>query len=117
MLDQVIRNARVPGRSELVDIGFAAGRIEALESGIVSGAPAYDAGGCLCCAGLVETHIHLDKSRIVERCSPAEGRVDNAIDRVSRIKHTFTVEDVYQRAKTTLERCVANGTTRMRTHA
>lgn len=117
MLDQIVRNARLPGRSDLVDIGFEGGRIAALENHIASDAPAYDAGGCLCCGGLVETHIHLDKSRIVDRCAPAEGRVDDAIQRVSSIKHTFTVEDVYERAKATLERSIANGTTRMRTHA
>ena len=117
MLDQIIRNARLPGRSDLVDIGFSAGRIAVLEKRITSDAPAYDAGGRLCCGGLIESHIHLDKSRIVDRCAPAQGRVDNAIDRVSSIKHTFTVEDVYERAKTTLERCIANGTTQMRTHA
>ena len=117
MLDQIVRNARLPDRSDLVDIGVAAGRIAVLEKRITGDAPAYDAAGRLCCGGLIESHIHLDKSRIVDRCAPAQGRRDNAIDRVSSIKHTFTVEDVYERAKTTLERCIANGTTQMRTHA
>ncbi len=49
MLDHVIRNARLPGADDLVDIGCAAGRIAAVERGIVCDAPAYDAGGCLCC--------------------------------------------------------------------
>jgi len=34
----------------------------------------YDAGGRLVCAGLIESHIHLDKSRIADRCPlPREG--------------------------------------------
>ena len=88
MLDHIIRNARVPGHGELVDIGFAQGKVAALEHGIVSDAPAYDAAGCLCCGGLVGTHIHLDKSRIVDRCAPPPERsVDNAIERVSSAIH------------------------------
>jgi cytosine deaminase len=118
MLDYVIRNARLPGREGLVDIGFEGGRVAALERGIVCDAPEYDACGCLCCGGLVETHIHLDKSRIIDRCAPEPGgRAHKAMERVSDVKHTFTPEDVYERAKTTLERCIANGTTRMRTHS
>jgi cytosine deaminase len=116
MLDYVIRNARLPGREDAVDIGFERGKIAALERGIVCDAPSHDAEGCLCCGGLVETHIHLDKSRIIDRCAPAPGRSADAVRRVSEVKHTFTVEDVYTRARTTLENCIKNGTTRMRTH-
>lgn len=117
MIDHVIRNARLPGHDGLLDIGFENGRIAALERGIVCDAPETDAGGCLCCGGLVETHIHLDKSRIIDRCAPEpEGRGHLAMERVSAVKHTFTVEDVYERAKATLERCIANGAQRMRTH-
>ena len=36
--------------------------------------------------------------------------------RTSAVKHTFTVEDVYARARATLEQCVLNGITHMRTH-
>ena len=116
MLDYVIRNARLPASQDTLDIGFAAGRIAALEPGLVCDAPAYDAQGCLCCGGLIETHIHLDKSRIIDRCAPAPGRGADAVRRVSEVKHTFTVEDVYSRAKATLEDCIKNGATRMRTH-
>lgn len=117
MLDHVIRNARLPGREDLVDIGFEKGRIAALERGLLCDAPEHDAEGCLCCGGLVETHIHLDKSRIIDRCAPEPGgRVHRAMERVSEVKHTFTVEDVHERARTTLERCIANGATRMRAH-
>ena len=39
------------------------------------------------------------------------------MQRVSDIKHTFTVEDVTSRARRTLEKCISHGTTLMRTHA
>ena len=58
-MDLVVRNARL-SNGVLTDIGILAGRIVAIQPGLVADAPAYDAEGCLVCAGLVETHIHLD---------------------------------------------------------
>src|SRR3954467_2826737 len=117
MIDFVIRNARVHGRADRpADIGFEKGRIAAVEPDLVCDAPSYDAEGCLCCGGLIETHIHLDKSRIIDRCAPEKGRDHNAMKRVSDVKHTMTVEDVHKRARETLEACIKHGGTRMRTH-
>ena len=113
-MDFVIRNARLPEGAS-VDIGFEGGRIAAIERSITAPAPAYDAKGCLACAGLVETHIHLDKSRIVDRCAPQPRRTLSPVSSVAPIKHTMTVEDNYQRAERTLEQCIVHGTTRMRT--
>src|SRR5215203_1854994 len=80
MLDFVIRNARVAGRHDaLTDIGFENGRIAAVEPNLICDAPSHDAEGCLCCGGLIETHIHLDKSRIIDRCTPETGRNANAV--------------------------------------
>src|SRR3954463_13968210 len=117
MIDYVIRNARVHGQGDTpADIGFEKGHIAAVEPKLVCDAPEYDAQGRLCCAGLIETHIHLDKSRIIDRCAPEKGRDHNAMKRVSDVKHTMTVEDVHKRARETLEGCIKHGTTRMRTH-
>src|SRR5512145_2010722 len=120
MLDYVIRNARVPGAANggNVDIGFSKGRIAAIEPKLVADSPSFDAQGCLCCGGLVETHIHLDKSRIIDRCAPEPSRSQpDHMRRVQAVKSTFTVEDIYARAKETLETCIKQGTTRIRTHA
>jgi cytosine/creatinine deaminase len=117
MIDYVVRNARVTGRLDVtIDIGFEKGRIAAVESNLVCDAPEYDAQGCFCCAGLIETHIHLDKSRIIDRCAGESGRDHNAMKRVSDVKKTFSIEDVRKRAGETLENCIKHGTTRMRTH-
>ena len=69
-MDLIIRNARLADRpaSEPLDIGVAGGKIVTIESGLAGAAETYDAGGRLACAGLIETHIHLDKSRIIDRC-------------------------------------------------
>ncbi|NIK49321.1 amidohydrolase family protein [Variibacter gotjawalensis] len=117
MIDLVIRNARVashPGR--LVDLGIAAGKIVAIESGLRADAEEGDAGGRLVAPGFVETHLHLDKSCILDRCATKDGTLDEAIRETSRAKAGFSPEDVYARAKKTLEKCILNGTTHIRTH-
>ena len=121
MLDTVLRGARIAGAgadAPLVDIGIAGGTIAAVEPDIPcdSDADSVDLGGKLVSPGLVETHIHLDKSRIVDRCAPAAGRARDHMERVSAVKPGFTVEDVYARAAATLEQCILNGTTHVRTH-
>ena len=114
-MDLIVRNARLAAGA-VVDIGVQGGRIVAIQPGLAADGPAYDALGRLACAGLVETHIHLDKTRIIDRCPPEDGRNANAVPRVAAVKATFTEEDVYRRASTTLENCIKHGTTRMRTH-
>ena len=114
-MDLILRNARLA--CDLVDIGVKDGRIAAIGPGLAAeGATTYDAAGCMVCAGLCETHIHLEKSRIIGRCGPEHGRDPRAMQRVSAVKHTFTAEDVIARARETLEACIINGATRMRAH-
>ncbi len=117
-MDLIIRNARLLGLPEHapVDIGVRGGQIIAIETNLMANAPVFDAEGNLACAGLVETHIHLDKTRIIDRCAPEDGRDANAVARVAAVKHSFTEADVYRRASRTLEECIKHGTTRMRTH-
>jgi cytosine deaminase len=117
-MDLIVRNARLSNAPEapLTDIGVAGGIIVAIEPGIAAEAQIFEAAGCLVCAGFVETHIHLDKSCIIDRCPPEDGRQANAVPRVAAVKPTFSVEDVYARAARTLEKCIKHGTTRMRTH-
>ncbi|MGH7115364.1 MAG: amidohydrolase family protein [Stellaceae bacterium] len=117
-MDLIVRNARLadrPAGSQPVDIGVADGRIVALGHGLGEAAEAYDAQGRLACAGLVETHIHLDKSRLIDRLPPEAGRRIAPMAQVKAIKHELTIEDVRQRAARTLEACILNGATRMRT--
>ena len=114
-MDLIVRNARLPN-GDLADIGTEGGRIVVIQPGLVADAPIYDAEGCLVCAGLVETHIHLDKSRIIGRCAPEPGRSPKSMERVAAVKHTFSEQDVYDRASATLEECIKHGATRMRTH-
>lgn len=118
-MDLVLRNARLqsdaPGTPPR-DIGVAGGRIVAIAPNLPAAGESFDAGGRLVCAGFVETHIHLDKSCIIDRCTCETSREAFAVKRVAAVKHTFSVEDVTARARRTLEKCIAHGATRMRTH-
>jgi cytosine deaminase len=93
-VDLIIRNARLADRpfSEPLDIGVAGGNIVAIESGLTDAAETYDAAGRVACAGLVETHIHLDKSRIIDRCPPEAGREIAPMRQVAALKPGFTVK-------------------------
>jgi cytosine deaminase len=115
-MDLIIRNARLstrPGDAP-VDIGVENGRIAVIAPALAADGREHDAEGGLACAGLIETHIHLDKSRIIERCPPEETRDVNPVESVAPLKKTFTVEDVRMRAACTLEECILHGATRMR---
>ena len=79
-------------------------------------APQIDVGGCLVVPGFIETHIHLDKSCIMDRCRSDRGTLDEAIAQVRQAKAQFTEEDVFARASRTLEKAIVHGTTHLRTH-
>jgi cytosine deaminase len=73
-LDLVLRQARLTGVDDrIVDIGVRNGRIAALEPGLASDAPERNLNGRLVVPGFVETHIHLDKSNIIDRCTIRHG--------------------------------------------
>ncbi|MGB9649867.1 MAG: amidohydrolase family protein [Stellaceae bacterium] len=116
-MDLIVRNVRLPGSRavEPVDIGVAGGKIVAIEKGLAAEAETYNAGGRLACGGLIETHIHLDKSRIIGRAPPETGRRISPMKQVAALKSGFTVEDVRARAERTLTECILHGATRMRT--
>src|ERR1700738_2279721 len=116
-MDLIIRNARLSDRPESppVDIGVKDGRIATIEPALSAQGQIYDAQGRLACPGLIETHIHLDKSRIIDRCAPQERRTLSPVFGVTPVKKHMTVEDVRARAAQTVEQCILHGTTRMRT--
>ncbi len=118
--DLIVRNARLANGGASrgpVDIAVSNGRIAAIEPRIAGGGENVDAGGRFVSPGLVESHFHLDKSRILDRVAPLpDRRATDHMARTSAVKHTFTVEDVYARASGTLEQCLLNGVGHMRTH-
>ena len=116
-MDLIFQRAYLPDRpGELFDIGLDKGKIAAIAPSILADAQTIDLEGRLVSPGFIETHIHLDKSCILDRCKAETGDLDEAIREVAAAKRNFTPEDVYRRAKRTLEKCILNGTTHMRTH-
>ena len=115
-MDWVITGAMLPDGTGPLDVGIAAGRIAAIAPAIDTDARRIPAGGCLLAPGLVETHFHLDKTCIMDRCTPMEGTVAEAVRLTSTAKRSFTPEDIYARGSRVLQRAIGWGTTRMRTH-
>jgi len=116
-MDVILKNARRLGAEhELTDIGIAGGRIAAVAPGLAADGEIIDLGGRLVSPGFVETHIHLDKSCILDRVKSEKGDIEEAIAESARAKAAFTPEDVHFRAVRTLEKAILQGTTHMRTH-
>jgi len=116
-MDLILRNAvLVGGDGSTVDIGIEDGRIKAIEAGLAAEGETLDLAGRLLSPGFIETHIHLDKACIMDRCRSEKGDLAEAIDEVTKSKKEFSEEDVAARAARVLEKCVSHGTTHMRTH-
>lgn len=118
VFDTILRNGRVAGLHGPVDIGVREGRIAAIDAalGASDGAREFALDGRLAMAGFVETHIHLDKSCISDRCACRTGTLKEAIETVAAAKLGFTEEDIYARGRRTLEKAILQGTMRMRSH-
>src|SRR5215208_7595462 len=115
-MDLILRNARLIGaEQEIADIGILGGKIATIEQSLAAEGETIDLAGRLVSSGLIETHIHLDKSCILDRCKAEKGDLEEAIGEVAKAKRAFTPEDVYGRARRTLEKSILNGTTHMRT--
>jgi cytosine/creatinine deaminase len=118
--DTVLRGGRLGGQEhELVDIGVRDGLVAAINPpGVIAADAARDVAldGRLLVPGFVETHIHLDKSCISDRCTCRTGTLKEAIENVAAAKLGFTEDDIVARGRRTLEKAIVQGTTRMRAH-
>lgn len=114
-MDLILRNAVIHD-GERVDIGIEAGKVVAIGTSLEGSGEQIDLQQRLVVPGFVETHLHLDKSCILDRCHIEEGTLKEAIAEVSRLKKGFSAEDVFERASGTLEKAMVQGTTHVRTH-
>lgn len=116
-MDLILRGGRIAGgEGTRVDIGIAGGRIAAIAPAVEADAPSLDLDGHLIAPGFVETHIHLDKACILDRCEAESGDLAEAIEQVAAAERAFTEEDVTRRARHVLDKCIGQGTTHLRTH-
>jgi cytosine deaminase len=118
-LDLIIRNARLASAGSdhpIVDIGVQHGIIVAVAPNLAADGPAHEARGKLVSPGLIESHFHLDKARLIDHVPLQSDRmIRDHMERTASIKHTFTPEEMYARAQATLEQCLLHGVTHMRT--
>jgi len=116
MSELIVRNVRLPDYETLVDVLARDGLIVAIGPGLVSDARELPGNGALLTPGFAESHIHLDKACILDRCHNETGTLAGAIASVGAAKKTFTAEDVYRRGRKVLEKAIIQGTNAMRTH-
>ena len=116
MFDLIVRNAYLRGRDGVWDIAIKGEHIQAIERQIVADAPLADVGGCIVLPGFCDTHVHLDKACLLDRCGHDHATLADAIAAVSELKSGFDVQDVYDRGARCLDRAIVQGTSHMRTH-
>jgi cytosine/adenosine deaminase-related metal-dependent hydrolase len=119
-LDALLTNCRLAD-GRLVDIGIAGGRIAAIGEdtapSLSNRVPILDIGGDLVLPGLVDGHMHLDKTLMGLPWMPHKA----GPTRMSRIETDKTVlpnlpVSTEKRAGNLIEACVASGTSHLRTH-
>ncbi|MDT7827517.1 amidohydrolase family protein [Pricia sp. S334] len=124
MHDLFLKNARIHDDKDPSDIVVDKGKIVSIRT--ASKTPAepeqteayrniYDAAGQWVCSGFYESHIHLDKACILDRCNLEEGTLDEAVEETGKAKSDFTVNDVFDRASRVVEMAIKKGTVGLRT--
>lgn len=116
-MDLKISQARLPDRTGLWDIGIQNGIISKIVPVLtVSATHTIEAAGQLVIPGLVDSHFHLDKTLLLDRCTAIAGTFQEAMVQTLQAKQQFTVSDIQTRARKFLERAIAFGTTAIRSH-
>src|SRR5258708_12301417 len=117
-MDLVIRDACIVEGRELrtVDIGLQGAAIAAISPALAVDAPELKAAGCLVISGLIETHIHLDQTCILDRSRLEEGTAAEAVRETAGAKRNFTVGSVYAPGKGPPNPCSSPATLRSLSH-
>ena len=112
-MNVVIRNARVRGYEQNVDIAIEGQRISALGPKLPAGAQTeIDAKSNLVLPGLFNLHYHADKCLLGEIMRPnVSGTLPEAIEITNDFKRNYDPAEVCGRAVRTIEQAVINGTT------
>ena len=109
----VIRNARVRGQQQNVDIAIEGEKISAVGPKLPAHAQTeIDAMGNLVLPGLFNLHYHADKCLLGEIMRPnVSGTLPEAIEITNDFKRKYDPAEVASRAVHTIEQGVMNGTT------
>ena len=115
MYDILVRDANIDG--SLTDIAVEGGRVVAMGQGLAgTAAVTFDAAGRVTVPGLVDCHLHMDKSLLNERAAYVDGTgaEKGALTREEKAK--FTVEDITERAERIIQRELKSGAVAVRTN-
>src|SRR3712207_972989 len=115
MEDLLLRGGIIAGTRQ--DLAIYQGRIRQIAPRISTPAQmTLDTAGKLVMPGFVESHIHPDKAFIADRTSGLKAGGPTPQVLVAELKKQFSVDDIYQRARRTVEMAVRHGCTHMRAH-
>src|SRR5947209_2371615 len=119
-VDAFLTNCRL-ANGRLVDIGIAGGKIAVVGEGAASPlsnrVPALDIGGDLVLPGLVDGHMHLDKTLTgLPWMDHAAGPTRMSRTETDKQILPYLPQSTEERAGNLIRDCVARGTTHMRTH-
>ena len=118
-MDWLLTNVRIPDKTGLVDIAIADGRIAAIGPALpLPAAQRWDVGGRVLLPGLVEPHVHLDKTYLNSsgHFPNRSGTLLEAIDVWRAAKGQRSRADVQTAVRRAVRAAIAHGVTAMRTH-
>ncbi len=114
--DFLLRNVHTASEPGVIDIAIRDGLIVDMRRDIRCDAvEEEDFDGRFAFAGFADSHVHLDKACILERCTICEGTLEEAVRETARAKANFTEDDVFERASAVVRQAIMHGTNRMRT--
>jgi cytosine/creatinine deaminase len=115
MDDLILRGGIIAGTQQ--DLAIQHGRIRQIAPRISTPAQAtLDISAKLVLPGFIESHIHPDKAFIANRTSGLRREGPSPQVLVAQLKKTFTIEDIYERARRVMLFAIRHGCTTMRAH-
>lgn len=113
--DLLLQGGMIAGQPQ--DVAIQHGRIRHIAPDIrTTASHTVDVTGKLLVPGLIESHIHLDKAYVADRAPGLRRGGPTPQVLLAELKKSFTVDDIYQRARRAVEHAVRHGCTAMRAH-
>jgi cytosine/creatinine deaminase len=114
-VDYLLRNARVGETPQAVDIAIDNGFVKAIDHHLtLQGREEWNLSGNVVLPGLVDAHVHLDKT--FSTTFNKSGTLQEAIDTWRQEKPNLTYEGYAARMMQAMQVAVVKGTTHLRTH-
>lgn len=117
-MDLIIRQVRISDEQPLMDVGVENGRISAIAPKIhKEAATVIEGDGRVLVPGLIEGHLHIDKTLIADLMPNRSGTFAEAMAISIKLKPTFTKEFLRERAETLMRMLMRHGVTHFRAQA